>query len=676
VVKKESMKKKKTSSRKNWGKINSELLLIDQAVKMLIVEYGYPRDRIKTYHPLRKLTTKGESKKSSFLNADVVVFNSKNQEEIIIEVKSPNFPLYTESNTDQLIFQMLESEIKFGMLYNGEGKFCFKTVLGTQVIEIPDIPSMSDSKISPKSKKPMDFNRLFFRTSERLRGKMDASDYSTVIISILYAKFIDEKEFKGKFFSNLTNPKEILSLIETLFQRGHEKYPEIYFNLGVLERASDEILFSIIIEANQFSILNSNPESIIQAVYNILEKETSFKKSNYFLIPESITLFLYKYLVSGAKSSDIHKRKLLLTHIGAGKTVFDVLQHLSDEFMIIGEELREFSKSNIVVAENNKTILSILKFLLILKGYHGLVIDCIEPISHSDPKGYTGIIGFPPLGLKISQNLNNFDRSLGLDYENHFVVKMIPKIIPLGYFATVVSPGFLFKKTSEKARRFILRTCFVKGIIQLPRNTYPNTSVSPLILLLQKKSEEKAVFETKPYRIFFSDLSDPKFIFQKKIKPKILHNTWEKFFELQTVNKILEEDDTSFSEDIRDLEISGDWRPSKHSPSFKRMELIQGESLSNYVEIIPRISNKGIIDSGDYVEVPEIRVSDISDIGDIKEKILKTIPIPKSKSRGYSTVKKDDILFSVTGTIGKFGLVTSKQEGYTVNSNIVIMRPT
>ncbi|MDE2589678.1 MAG: type I restriction enzyme HsdR N-terminal domain-containing protein, partial [Patescibacteria group bacterium] len=344
------------------------LELIDDAVKMLIEKYGYPRERIRTDYQLSLIPQEPMAEPQK-VAADIIVLDPSEQAEIIVQVKSPYKKLYTENHTENLIFVMINSELKYAMLYNGQEKYCFKKILGTQAIEIPDIPSFSKANLISDEKTTIQYSQYFFRTCELLRGKIPYSEYSKILISILYAKFIDEKEFNGSLLKQISNPEQIFQTFEKLFEEGNKKYQLLDVDINIIRNVSNDVLFSIISESNQFSIIETNPESIIQAMYQIMERESLLRKTSYLSIPESVSLFLYKYLVTGATSSNIKKRKLLLTDIGDGSVVFDVLRHISDEFELVGEDLKEFTRSNLEVVDKNKTIMGFLKFLLTLKGY-------------------------------------------------------------------------------------------------------------------------------------------------------------------------------------------------------------------------------------------------------------------------------------------------------------------
>jgi len=641
-----------------------ELDILEKLFSLLITKYEYPADKIKKSQILS--ISDPNSKTESKIYADAIVYDQNDKIKIIIKIKSPIQYLYSENVIDQLIFMMLNSDADYGMLYNGREKYCFKKILGTQIIEVPDIPAFGERIFSSKEFDPkIKYEDYFFRTCELLRNHIH--DYSVSILCILFAKFIDEKEFENTKLKNL-NQNQVKTILQNLIQIGTEKY-NIYFDEHeILNQIPNDVLYSIIEETNQFSILLTNPESIIQSIYRIMKKESSFKYDTISIIPESVSLLMYKYLISCANSENIQNRKLLLTHIGNGKIVFDVLRHISDEFELIGKDLREFSSKNLAISDNNRRHLGILKFFLILKGFHDIKILQEEPLFHENSFLYNGIMSTPPLG-KIAPEEISIHNDFGIDYVNQYIIKMSERVLSSGYFTLIVSAKFLFDKKSKAVRNFLLEKNILRGIIKLPRGTLEHTTIPPFIIFLQKNpTDEKNL---RNYPVFMSDLDSPDYNIRNKISPKILYKVWDKFIELQSINKILDEDDKGFAINIDELVNFDKWQPDLHKPSRRKI-FHKGKPLTDFAEIISSSSQSE--NDTDIIEIPQIRVSDIIN-EEIAPHIEKTVNVSKPFLKSYKTVKEGDIVLSIKGTIGKFAKITSNAVGSTVNPNLVILRP-
>lgn len=85
------------------------------------------------------------------------------------------------------------------------------------------------------------------------------------------------------------------------------------------------------------------------------------------------------------------------------------------------------------------------------------------------------------------------------------------------------------------------------------------------------------------------------------------------------------------------------------------------------------------ISSREYVErrqkegaIPYIRISDLVD-GSISSQEIKHIS--KSDIPRNATVRKNDVLFSIAGTIGKTAIVPERLDGAVASSQVVILRP-
>ncbi|HEX5187463.1 MAG TPA: restriction endonuclease subunit S, partial [Nitrososphaeraceae archaeon] len=75
----------------------------------------------------------------------------------------------------------------------------------------------------------------------------------------------------------------------------------------------------------------------------------------------------------------------------------------------------------------------------------------------------------------------------------------------------------------------------------------------------------------------------------------------------------------------------------------------------------------------DLPKIPFIRVSDIID-GEINNVKMKYLSTKKYENLTSHTLSKQDILYTVTGTIGKVAITTEKYIGSIANSNIAILR--
>jgi len=665
-------KKIKKSISYNKSQNNSKLLeieIINKGISMLIEEYGYSKEQIRSNYQLKFPNEDTKATSKSF--ADIAVLDSNENEIIIVEVKSPIRKLDTETNVWNLSSKILKSNAKFGILYNGKKQFIFKKVLDSEVIEIPRLPS-KDEKLRSYGDDSLKikYEEYFFKTCDLIRSQIDAGDYIKVLIQILFAKYVDEKMFDNSKLIN-SSPKNIKIDIQQLLEAGEKEF-KISLNSNLsFEFINSETLFKIIQENKNFILSKSNSESIIQAIYHLSSNLRSTESG--FTYSKSIILLMYKFLISGATNNDIQDRRLLLTHTNRGKIVFDTLQNISEEFELVGKDLREFSNSNLTVIEKMVDYNEILKFLLLLKEYDPTIVHSMEPLEFTNDIQYTGIMGFPSIGSKIRGTATDEPEKFGNDYISNYIIQMGENITPSGYFTLIVPGSYLFSTRSKKLRNELLQKYFLRGIIGFPSQIIPESSIPIYLIFLQKKVKQN----NDDYQVFMSDLSNEEFIARNILNPKSYRNVWKKFIEFQTINRIIEEEDTSFSISIKELQDIGNWVPSILCPSARFFSNLKGKYLSDIVEIIPSYIKTNMesdeIQNNETIEIPEIRVSDIDKNGIINKNIVKTIKINKSYKTDYK--KGDIILFTTGAALGKFAEIRKEHENCSINKNCIILRP-
>ena len=666
-------KKIKKSISHNKSKNNSKLLeieIINKGISMLIEEYGYSKEQIQTNYELKFSNEDNKNSSKSF--ADIAVLDYNGKEKIIVEVKSPIRKLDTEASVWDLTSKILKSNAKFGILYNGRKQFVFKKILDSEVIEIPRLPSMNEKlRLYGDDSLKIKYDEYFFKTCELFRSHIDAEKYIQVLIQILFVKYVDEKMFGNSKLIN-SSPKNIKDDIQKLLEEGNHEFNISLNGSDDIRYIHEETLFKIIQENKNFLLSESNSESIIQAIYNLISNLRS--KYAGFTYSKPILLLMYKFLFSGETNNDIQNRKLLLTHTNRGKIVFDTLQNISEEFQLVGKDLREFSNSNLAVMELKRDYNEILKFLLLLKEYDPKIVYTMEPLELTNDIQYTGIMGFPPIGSKITRTVETDEpEKFGNDYISNYIIQMSKNITPSGYFTLIVSGSYLFSKLSKKSRDELLEKYFLRGIIGFPSKIIPESGIPIYILFLQKKVKQN----NDDYEVFMSDLSKEEFIARNRLNPKSYRNVWEKFTEFQTINRIREENDTSFSISIKELRDIDNWIPSILCPSARFVSNLKGKILLEFVEIIPSDIKTNMerdeIQNNEIIEISEIRVSDINENGIINKNIVKSIKINKSYKTDH---KKGDIVLFTTGTsLGKFAEIRTEHENCSISRNCIILRP-
>lgn len=627
---------------------NLEYSLMRDAINILVHEYGYFEDNISKFE---LLPTK-DNKKSSLM-ADLIVWNeSKKKPLIIVELKSnPNHI----PEREQLSHYMQLSGAQFGFWYNGVRKMFLESKNG-MIVEVSQIPSLKKSKRSKLI--PIDNpDEKLWRLFAILRPHLLTRDVVYALILILYAKFVDEKRFAGKHFKKFPYlEKDSFELITTILQSSNKSRRGLSFNIDVLEKIPKVEFSTIVLELRDFSISDSNMEAIAMFFFDRIEDS---KTSNSFSVPTSVLKMLF-YLLHPAKNTSVD-----VFFIGMGRVIFELIQYYCDSFELTGNELKDYSERFTHVYEKNTQQADIVTLLIKLKDFK-INISKNDPLSTNQISS-KNIIAFPPFGMDALQN-DNYLAEFGRQYENQLLVRLIQNISDGGYIATIVSPSFMSDRSfgTKKTHEMILSTCSIKTIIKLPRGIfYPTTGIGGVILLLEKNPSRRS-----SDKIFVSDI-DIVLGRHDILDQRLVDEIHQKYNEFEKTNNV--ENPTQYGFTITKNElIKNDWLVSfKLETVLKIPKNAKIVRLLDIAHVIPGRDYKQISsDSGK--EISQIRITDLKDNSiQVENKI--TVPPRVLESKLVPIVHKNDLLFSIRGTIGKVAIVRDNLDAI-INSNLVILR--
>jgi restriction endonuclease S subunit len=187
----------------------------------------------------------------------------------------------------------------------------------------------------------------------------------------------------------------------------------------------------------------------------------------------------------------------------------------------------------------------------------------------------------------------------------------------------------------------------------LPKNSLTATSIEASLIILRKSSSK-----VSDYNIFMShiDKIGVDFLFTKK---EII----KKYNEFKNKKSIKNETDLGFS--VNTNELNENWSVSDKKPSqkaiIKALKFSNPVHLKEVAEIIRPLRK--------YTKLDDIiRIRDIEHLADLKN-------IKIGGEVDSSLFEPGDILFSISGTIGKTIKITTKIPNVGLSSGLVIIRP-
>ncbi len=593
---------------------------------------------------------------------DLAIFTKEDDKnpKIVGEIKIGNFVFPFAQY--QLEKYMNASNAKYGFLTNGKEWINYE-LLNNKIIRTSDIPTskelqsiISGKTISKKFTQLSDASYILKKILDSLLANGIVS--SEVFLELLSFKLYDEIHEKNKNFKKIADfPETHLEVFDSLRKKIKIEKQGIIndrplFSFDQLKISSHLILPQIIELAN-FSLTKSNPVEISKfLVTNALAYEKQeLRSSNSAELVE----FLYNLL----ELTD--KNKILVSYSGP-QTLVHLLGLLHSNFP-------KNSKKNILVIEPKREL------VLLLHVISQLSLPKFE-IIHRDPRHanltslkFDHIISNPPLfGL-----LQNKPEGLG-DYgsdEIRYYIKHLTNY-PRGTKISVVVPqNFLFNSSpyGKKIRKYVLDTCTLLGIIQLPKGYSSSNSVQSSLLLLEVGTRDLI-----NYNIFMAVLSKPTKTISE-INKKLSLQITKSYHDFLKGKPIKNPTQNGFVVKIDEI-IENGWTVSDKIPELKQMlDVPFKERILDSVQIFQGIS---VPTEKHFSEKTYsfIRISDIKN-NFIKKDKIKKIYLDKESLLKYKKffIKKGDILLSSKGTIGKSIIINKDYEDYLASSQLLILRP-
>ena len=313
--------------------------------------------------------------------------------------------------------------------------------------------------------------------------------------------------------------------------------------------------------------------------------------------------------------------------------------------------------------------------------YQGDVLADPKYVSNKKLELFDKVITFPPISLKLNKEAidqNKFNRfrfgTIGMRADYAFISNAIASLNDKGKAVIAVADGPLFQSGSTGViRQNLVENDLVEAVIALPNNLV-GTAAIPLNLLVLNKN--KRDFEGKIQVIngnqnnwykhdrFVNTLTSTGISEIAKIYTKKIEKDG-----ISTIIKNDEYKDTlSVKKYILPTEITID--DQKYHINKENLQRENKISLDQLVEIKRgfNVTQRNETAAGKYLA---IKVVDINDKKINKDK-LSHINIPTNPSRYL--LKKNDLLLSTRGTLGKVAMIDEDNTNMVASANLVALR--
>jgi type I restriction enzyme M protein len=390
------------------------------------------------------------------------------------------------------------------------------------------------------------------------------------------------------------------------------------------------------------------------------------------------------YFSSSNTETGLDELMIKIAAVKASDSILDPTSGFKGAWLAI---LKENPKQKITIQEIEEDFIALAYLNAIVIGADNFEIFQGDVLA--DPKYIFGkklelfdkVITFPPVSLKLNKeaiNDNKFNRfrygKVGMRADYAFISNDIASLKDKGKAVIAVADGPLFQSGSTaKIRQNLVDEDLVEAVISLPSRLFTMASV-PLNLLVINK--DKKDFKGK---IQFINGNQAEWYRHDKVAniltstgveeiAKIYNDKVEKDGISTIISNADYKDTLSVKKYILPTEITID----NHKYHINKENLKKNNSLSleQLVEIKRgfNVTQKNESATGKYLA---IKVVDIND-KEINKAKLSRINIPTDPTRYL--LKKNDLLLSTRGTLGKVAMIEEDNTNMVASANLVALR--
>lgn len=523
-----------------------ELEAVQVYSKILVEDYGYPKEHIQT-HPQHRVKVRPSDTKKEY-PVDIAVFpNSKKEEndiEIIVECKKKN----RKDGKTQLQDYLRFSRAPIGVWFNGDERLFIKKIeKGVKILfeDIPNIPKFGQrledvGKFKRKDLKPAtNLKNVFKAMRNFLAGNVVGATRDEVfaqqIINLIFCKIYDEKFTKPDemvtFRAGIDEePKDVENRILELFTKVKKNYSDVI-------DTSDKIILDeysltyIVGELQQYSILESNRDAVSDA-FEIFIGHALKGGQGQFFTPRNVVKMIVEIM------DPSYEDKIIDPACGSGGFLVESLRYVwqkaEKEFTDLGWPTHEIEIEKQKIAIKNIRGIDKDYFLSkVAKAYMALLGDgrggvycenSLENPSHWNKKTrdeikmeyFDMVLTNPPFGSKIpvkgEEMLKQYDlghkwkldKKTGKYEKDKLKPKETPQVLfierclellkPNGKMAVVLPDGVLGNDSLTYLREWMLDKAQILAAIDVPIETFmPYTSTKTSILIMRKLETGEAL---------------------------------------------------------------------------------------------------------------------------------------------------------------------------------------
>jgi len=512
--------------------------------KILVEDYGYPKENIKTRPQHRVKARPSDTTKEYPIDIGVFSGSSKKDDEllIIVECKKSN----RKDGLTQLQDYLRFARAEIGVWFNGKEKQFLRKVESkgrVEFVEIPNIPKYGQrvqdvGQFLRRDLKPAVNLKSIFRTMRNyLAGNVVGATRDEVLaqqlMNLIFCKIYDEKFTQPDHIVSFRagideSSKDVAKRIRDLFKRVCENYNDVLDATDSIDLDDHSIVY-VVGELQQFSLSESTRDAIGDAFEVFIDHALKGGQGQFFT-PRNVVRMVVEIVDPSATD------RVLDPACGSGGFLVESLRHVWQGVEKRGAALNwpiseiEIEKQKVAI-KNFRGIDKDYFLGKVAKAYMALLGDGRGGIfcenSLDEPKNWQSktqgevalgmfdvIVTNPPFGAKIPVKgdalLGQYKFGQKWTYQKKedawimgkikdqeapqvlFIERCLQFLKPGGKLGLVLPDGILGNDKMGYIRKAIMEQAKILAIVDVPIETFmPHTSTKTSVLVVQKLRESE-----------------------------------------------------------------------------------------------------------------------------------------------------------------------------------------
>lgn len=537
--------------------ITEEVEAVQPFVKILVNDYGYPKENILT-HPQWRVKARPSDTKKEY-PVDIAIFSDSvhtdDNLEIIVECKKKN----RKDGKTQLEDYLRLSKASLGVWFNGEERLNLRKIEKDGIVKFVEINTI------PRYGERLEDIGLFKRNSlksaenlkpifKSIRNYMAANAvgitrdevFASQIINIIFCKIYDERFTRPndtvKFRAGIgENPEEIYKRIMDLFKKVKEQYNDV-IEVGDSIIIDPKTLAYVVGELQIYSLMDSSRDAVGEAFELFIGPSLKGSQGQFFT-PRNVVDMVVNMV--DPSSTD----RIIDPACGSGGFLTQSLRYVWNKIEKEGAELgwpdneiqaekQKMAIKNLRGIDKDEFLSKVAKAYLAILGDGRGGIHCENSLeSYSNwsyrtqediqPGFFDIVVTNPPFGKKLAidspEILRQFD--LGFKWKENengefekkeLVDKQPPQILfierclellrPGGKMGIVLLESIFGMPKYRYVVDFILNHSKILAMVSLPEDLFqPNTHAKCCVMICQKYNKGESRQNCGDYQIFMAD---------------------------------------------------------------------------------------------------------------------------------------------------------------------------